>query len=439
MTIGLALFKWDSKIGAVLEAQFPKNFNLGFALLNKIYMTHSYAEEMKDEELIEINYEDKIILSYCDKTRIPKFGYEIFIIMLHEKEKPNIFKIKQQILSFVKELFKQPLPSRKEFFLQNTEKFIQKPTAKKILLLGRAGTGKTSINKIIFEGWPPKDLLYNPLEPTRGITPSVHSWLDLKIGLFDSAGQELNYLLQDEDEQLRAFENTDVVIYLIDFSTWMSIQKEIVNEINQIQKILGKMEEKTEFILFFHKIDLINQLTRDKVIIDLREKIETQVNNKLYFTSIHPDLIYTLYNAFYEILSSFSKQTSYLKETLDLIIKEFSKTMCFITNLDNNIIVQTMNPDFNPSLINHSHKLIVLLTRSFKDMTSKDEISHLIISGKKNMNIIMNNLNITKFNMNNLICISESLSANKLITLAGKVRLEINTLYYLNGVSSKNE
>ncbi|MHA1805306.1 MAG: hypothetical protein ACTSU4_12390 [Promethearchaeota archaeon] len=429
MSSGIALFNWDSKIGAVLELQYPRTFNVDLALLNKIYMTHSYEQVKKDEELIEISYENKIILSYCDKTRVPDFGYEIVLLMLHEKEKPNLFKIKEHFLKFAKNLFQLSGEERKTFFLQNAEIILPKPSSKKILLLGRAGTGKTSITKIIFEGWPPQKLLSDPLEPTRGLIPSVHSWFDLELGVFDSAGQELNYLLHDAEEQIKAFENADVIIYIVDYPTWMAIKYDVIKELETIQSIIDKLNLKTKLILFFHKIDLINKESREQELKSIYKEIKSLFKIKIYFTSIYPYLIYLLYNSFYEILSSFSIQTASLKDSIDNIIEDFPKVMCFITNQFNNIVIQTMTPDFPLSLINHSHKLIIQLNQTFKEMTDNDEISHLIISGKKNLNIIMYDLNISKYDLKNLICVSDALNANELLDLAGKIQLTINAIY----------
>ncbi|MCK4380178.1 MAG: 50S ribosome-binding GTPase, partial [Candidatus Lokiarchaeota archaeon] len=61
----------------------------------------------------------------------------------------------------------------------------------KITLIGRAGVGKTSIIKVMFEGENPKDLINNPLEPTRGIIPKIYSWMDIELSIFDTSGQEL--------------------------------------------------------------------------------------------------------------------------------------------------------------------------------------------------------------------------------------------------------
>ena len=90
-----------------------------------------------------------------------------------------------------------------------------------------------------------------------------------------------------------------------------------------------------------------------------------------------------------------------------------------------------MSNDFDTKLINHSHNLIAQINQTFEDM-SKPRINHLIISSTDNLNIIMNNLNLMKFGIKNLIGISETLSANKLIWLMGQIRTSLNRYLYFN-------
>jgi len=434
MVIGIALFSWDQKIGAVIDVKYPEKLALSDDLINKIYMTFAYSEDFDKDELIETSYKNKEILSYCDKTRVAEVGYEIITLILEEKEKVNIFKIKSQLLDFGKKTFKKEKSERTNYFLENISIFFEGSSAKKILLLGRAGTGKTSIKKIIFEGLNPKDLLYNPLEPTRGITPTVYSWLDLKLGLFDSSGQELDYLLNNEtdSEHALAFENTDYIIYLLDYTGWISQSDEIINEIKKIQEILGKNSQSAKLLLFFHKIDLLGKDVNREDLDKIEVKLNKQFNLPIYFTSIHPDLIYNLYNAFYEILSSSSAENTKLREILENEVKFHPKSMIFITNKFNSIVVQAMSTDFNTVIINHSHKLIAQLNQTFEDMTTSGNIDHLILSSYDNLNIIMNNTNLSKFSLKYLICISESITVNKLIWLVGQIRTKLKDRYYLN-------
>jgi len=432
MIKGLAILGWDQKIGSILEMKYPQNLEISSNLTNKIYMTHAYDEDFKNEELIEVKYKEKTIISYCDKTRVSKFGYEILILILEETGKDNLYKLRNQMISFGNSIFSKSKEERNDYFLENVEKFFKKPSARKVLLLGRPGTGKSSIKKIIFEGQNPKSLLYEPLEPTRGVTPSVYSWLDLKLGLFDTSGQELQDLLSQKNiqDQILAFENSDVVVYLLDFPLWVSKKEEIFTDIARINNLISKYDDKARLVLFLHKIDLIEEKERNEIIEEIRNQIKQRIDISIFFTSIYPNIIYSLYNAFYAILSGFSEDTVKLKSILDQYLEESKETMAYLTNENDSIIVQTMNKDFNTNLINHTHKLIAQLNQSFENMAENDDIEHIIISGKESLNIITNNLNLSKFNIKNLILVSESLSPNKLIYLVGKVRSRIISYYF---------
>ncbi|TXT67647.1 MAG: hypothetical protein BAJALOKI1v1_30008 [Promethearchaeota archaeon] len=432
MVKGLAIFSWDQKIGPVLEVKYPETLELSPNLVNRIYMTHAYSQQFEKEEFIEIKFDNNTIYSYCDKARVKKVGYEILILIIDRDEKINRTKLEQHFLILGKTVFTKPKEQRKDYLLQNVNIVYKKPSAQKVVLLGRAGTGKTSIKKIIFEGYTPKDLLYNPLEPTRGITPSVYTWLDLKLGLFDTSGQELSDLLNpdNENEQRIAFENADILIYLLDYPLWVNKKETLYEDLNRIKEILQLSEEKTRLMVFLHKIDLIEPTERKETLTRIRSELMSSLRETpLYFTSIYPNLIYNLYNAFYEMLSTFTKETQFIKKMLDDMLSEHRNIMCFITNNNNTIIVQTMDKEFEVGLINHIHQMIAQLNQSVENMIEKDNIDHLIISTAHNLNIIMSNVNLSKFNLKNVVIISKSLSANKLILLTGKIRARLNSFY----------
>jgi len=433
MVVGLALFSWDNQKGSVLDVKYPETFELSDTELNHVYMAHSISLDFLKEEIIEVNIEDQIIISYCDKRKVETIGYEILLLVMHEKEKLNTYKLKKQLIGLAKVALAMPKDERNTYILENIEPFFKRPLGKKILLLGRACSGKTSIKKLIFEGHDPKELLYNSLEPTRGLTPSVYSWLDFNLGLFDSSGQELGFLLKNENEQKIAFQNAGYLIYVVDYPSWENNSQNIIDEIQLILDINKEKTYNSEVILFLHKIDLINEETRELELNSISTTIKEKLDLPIYFTSIYPNLNYRTYNAFYEILSSFSKESLNLKQILDNKIKGFAKLMCFITDLNNSIVVQTMSDDFNTSIVNKTHKLIAQLTISFEDISPKD-IDHLTISSPENLNIIMVNPNLSMFNIKNLICISEIDDVNRLIRLMGEIKVALNTYLYVNKV-----
>ena len=129
-------------------------------------------------------------------------------------------------------------------------------------------------------------------------------------------------------------------------------------------------------------------------------------------------------------MSNFSKETSYFKETLDEKIKDRSKSMCFITNQNSSIVVQTMSNDFNFKLINQIHRLIAQFDQSFEDMSINDNIDYMILSSLKNFNIIMKFLNLSNYDLKNLILISETISINQLIEFCEEIKSTLNSYFY---------
>ncbi|TFF63466.1 MAG: hypothetical protein EU521_01580 [Promethearchaeota archaeon] len=438
MVVGLVAFSWHRKLGPVIDLKHPNTLQISDNLINKIYMTHTYHDENKKQNLVETTANNLIILSYCDKDRVSEVGYEIISIIIEEKEKIHVNKIKQNFIAFSQALLNFEKDKKMNYFYEHLGLFFTKNTARKLLLLGRAGTGKTSIKEIIFEGKDPNELLIHSLEPTRGISPNVYSWLDLKLGVFDSSGQELSYLLENEaDSDFKlAFENTDIIVYVIDYTFWNSKREEMLSEVQKISQIIKMKDLPSSLSIFVHKVDLIDKPHYSDVIRKLEKELLKIPNITIHFTSIHPELIYNLYNAFYDLLSSSSHETMSLMSILKTHIGELSNTMAFITNLQDSIIVQSMSSDFKTNLINHSHKLIAGINQNFEEMSQEGKIDHLILSSEDNFNIILNNMNMSKFGLKYLIVLSETLSANKLILLIGQVRTKIKNYYYLERKST---
>ncbi len=444
MSFCLILLNWERERGIKIDFTYPESVNLTKEIIDKIYATHTFLQdETKNEEFIEIDHKDQIIMSYFKKSMDPEEEHELLIFLTLANEKPEYFNLKLKVISFARNVFNISKEERKDYVINNIEaKFSKETQKKKILILGRASTGKTSIKKVIFEGKNPQEFLEESIEPTRGVSPSIYSWFDLTLGFFDTSGQELDVLLSDDQILSTAFENSDYIIYVFDYIIWNSQQQEIINEINNILRIIKTKSYNMKLILFCHKIDLIkkqkygskaSQQIMDKYfqlqISGIRHKIEENFNLPIYFTSLYPKLIYNLYTAFCDILGKLSRQSLNIKSLIEGTIINFSKTMGFITNTKNNIVAQVISEDFNIELLNYAHNLTAQLNQTFLDMVENDNINYFLLSSYKGLTIIMKHLNLKELNIMNLICISETLTNDEIVDLAMQSGIHIENIY----------
>ena len=300
---------------------------------------------------------------------------------------------------------------------------------KKILLLGRAGVGKSTLKEMIFEGKNPEDLLIHSLVPTRGIETSIYSWLDLELSVFDTSGQELKNLLKDESEQLLAFGGVDIVIYILDYEIWHSDSQEISDEIKEVNKIMRKINKQAQLMLILHKIDLIPKIIRNNVRIlihQIQSIVNLPIKHSIYFTSIDQDYIYSVHNAFSEIISRFSEKNFSLKKSLDNTITNFSKCICYITDYNNSVIVQSKSDDFNISLIYESYRIFYYLSQDHKDLTYNNGKPHLLNIDGEILRMLMIPLEAPNLNLKLLVVATESLEEGLLNNLANKILGNLN-------------
>ena len=309
---------------------------------------------------------------------------------------------------------------------------------KKILLIGKASTGKTSIKSAIFEGVNPSELMIKPLEPTRGIVTYKYNWMDLEVSLFDSSGQEIDDLFNDLELQNTTFNKANAVIYVFDYGLWINRSQEIIDEIHKFYHLIKESYETTKLILMMHKIDLIKIKLRGGFR-HLKEYILRLLNLPieipLYFTSIYPKIIYNTFNAFFEILSSFSEECTSVKRILNKYVKFLTKTICFITNHSNQILIQTMTNDFVIGDINPIHQIFIDLGENSKELETNYEKPLLLGVGKEIYKLLVSKLEIGGKKVKDLIFISELQNSEKAKETLGKIKTELNDFYKIDKIN----
>ncbi|NVM35332.1 MAG: 50S ribosome-binding GTPase [Candidatus Lokiarchaeota archaeon] len=301
---------------------------------------------------------------------------------------------------------------------------------KRVAFVGKPEVGKTTIKKVIFEGEDPNELVLFPLEATIGIKYSVHEFMDMKISLLDTPGQSLPILLQDEEKQIASFENTGAIIYIFDYPTWITDSQDIIDDIQTLYTINKKRDFGSKIVLFLHKVDLLI----DKKIGSRLDLIGKQINKQLdlpedfpiYFTSLHPNLIYTIYNAISDTFSNFSKDTSKLKEIVKKTIKNSSKTICFVSNKEGNLIIQSSSPDFDTTTLYYLYEKIYQSSKATEQPISN---SKFINAGSKLLCMLIEDIGKFHPNFKNLLFFSETLGENNLNEFANEIEKDLGQIY----------
>jgi hypothetical protein len=300
----------------------------------------------------------------------------------------------------------------------------------KISMIGPPAVGKTTIKKVMFDGEDPNELIIFPLEATIGIKYTVHDFMDLKISLLDSPGQSLPALLEDEQKQLITFGDTSAIIYIFDYPTWIKNSQDILDDVKKLYEIKKKQGFEAKIILFLHKIDLLITKKIGTMLALIRRQIIKQLDLPeeipIYFTSLHPNLIYTTYNAISDTISNFSKDTSNLKKVVKNIISGLSKTSCFVSNYDDNLIIQEMSNDFDTSILLYLYEKLYHLSKSTEFTTTKTSI---ISPGAKILNMVIEDINNYHPNFKYIIMLSETVEQDDMLKILDDIKKELNQYY----------
>ena len=299
--------------------------------------------------------------------------------------------------------------------------------ATKITFIGKPEMGKTTIKKVIFEGEDPSELVLSPLEATIGIKYSVHEFMDSKVSLIDAPGQSLPIILEDEQKQILTFGDTSAIIYIFDYPTWISDSQDIIDDVRKIYEINKKHDFGAKIILFLHKIDLIIKKKIGTLLSFIRRQIIKQLNLPeeipVYFTSLHPNLIYTTYNAISNTISDFSENTSALKESIKNLLKNSSKTSCFVTNRDDYLVIQEISNDFDANILYYLYEEVYNISKSPEIISTK---SNVVSLGPKLFNRVIGSINNHNSNFKYIVIFSETLEKEDMIKILDDLKKDLN-------------
>jgi len=188
---------------------------------------------------------------------------------------------------------------------------------KKVLLMGKAHSGKTSMRSIIFANYLARDTMR--LSPTLDVEHHHVRFLgDLVLNLWDCGGQDAFYESYFERDRETIFRSVELLIYVFDIESDCP-EKDFDHFAGVLEAIEENSPEARIFVLV-HKMDLVAEEEREMILEDRRRLIEEFCascgvhNFQCFGTSIWDE---TLYKAWSEIVTNLIPNIGVLESHLD--------------------------------------------------------------------------------------------------------------------------
>ncbi|KAJ3280527.1 hypothetical protein HK104_000608 [Borealophlyctis nickersoniae] len=189
---------------------------------------------------------------------------------------------------------------------------------KKVLLMGKSGSGKTSMRSIIFANYVAKDT--RRLGATIDVEHSHVRFLgNLILNLWDCGGQEVfmeNYIASQRDH---IFRNVQVLIYVFDIES-REIEKDMHYYQSCLEAILANSKDAKIFCLI-HKMDLVQEDQREALFREREMELKRRslpLSVTCFKTSIWDE---TLYKAWSSIVYSLIPNVRLLENNLENFAK----------------------------------------------------------------------------------------------------------------------
>ncbi|CAH6723699.1 GTP-binding protein Gtr1p [[Candida] jaroonii] len=279
---------------------------------------------------------------------------------------------------------------------------------KKLLLMGRSGSGKSSMRSIIFSN-------YSAFDTRRlGATIDVeHSHLrflgNMTLNLWDCGGQDVfmdNYFTTQKDH---IFKFVQVLIHVFDVES-KSINKDIEIFIKALTNLQKHSPDAKVFVLL-HKMDLVQVDKRDELFNIMMDKLQ-KISNPYQFKLIgFPTSIWneSLYKAWSQIVCSLIPNMNLFNENLikfnsildaeEIIL--FEKTTFLVISSTNSIKQQQLQNSNSDNLDPKRFEKISNVIKTYKQSISKlrTNFNNLIIKGSNDTQFFIDVLTDNMFIM----------------------------------------
>ena len=205
-----------------------------------------------------------------------------------------------------------------EVFMSVEDAAVKAPP-NKVLLMGRAGAGKTSMRSIIFANYGAKET--GRLHPTNQVEHSSFRFMgNLMLSLWDCGGQDVFMENYFESQKDHVFRNAMILIYVLSAAAieGADSQKELAYFKNTVES-LRQLSPNAKVYVLVHKSDLIPPHERSAAFAKISDTLKTIANGmttECFLTSIWDE---TLYKAWSRIVHSLMPNMHLLEKELGFI------------------------------------------------------------------------------------------------------------------------
>ncbi|ERE65376.1 ras-related GTP-binding protein B-like protein [Cricetulus griseus] len=191
---------------------------------------------------------------------------------------------------------------------------------KKVLLMGKSGSGKTSMRSIIFANYIARDT--RRLGTTIDVEHSHVRFLgNLVLNLWDCGGQDTfmeNYFTSQRDN---IFRNVEVLIYVFDVES-RELEKDMHYYQSCLEAILQNSPEAKIFCLV-HKMDLVQEDQRDLIFKEREEdlrRLSRPLECSCFRTSIWDETLYKAWSSIvYQLIPNVQQLEMNLRNFAEII------------------------------------------------------------------------------------------------------------------------
>ncbi|CAN0247267.1 unnamed protein product [Ascophyllum nodosum] len=192
---------------------------------------------------------------------------------------------------------------------------------KKVLLMGKSRSGKTSMRSIIFANYAAKDTMR--LGPTLDVEYSHVRQVflgDMVLNLWDCGGQDSFYETYFSVQQDYIFRSVEVLIYVFDVES-----SDVTGDLERYRGVLDAVEHNSpdaRVFVLIHKMDLVPEENRERIFLNRKQVINDAsagTHCTFFKTSIWDETLYKAWSSIvYSLIPNMEVLESHLQNFCDI-------------------------------------------------------------------------------------------------------------------------